>query len=100
MLPVLKGGKMVGIVTDGDIKKASPSDATSLDKFEITSLIAQVPVASIMSKPVITIRSHCTIGEAARIMLNNEISGLPVVDRDGRIEGIITKSDIFRTIPS
>ncbi|MEE4243673.1 MAG: CBS and ACT domain-containing protein [Desulfopila sp.] len=96
VLPLLKDGKLVGIVSEGDIKKASPSDATSLDKFEITSLMARVPVATIMSKPVITIRSHCTIGEAARLMLNNEVSGLPVIDQDGQIEGIITKSDIFR----
>lgn len=100
MLPVLKAGKLVGIITDGDIKKASPSDATTLDKFEIGTLLDSVTVEYIMSKPVITIRTNRTVGEAARVMLDNQISGLPVIDKSGQIEGIITKSDVFRCFVS
>ncbi|MCK5349297.1 MAG: CBS domain-containing protein [Desulfobacula sp.] len=100
MLPVLKDGKLVGIVTDGDIKKASPSDATTLDKFEITSLMDTVKIESVMSKPVDTIRSDHTVDEAAGIMLSKSISGMPVIDTAGKIEGIITKSDIFRCFVS
>ena len=100
MLPVLKDGKLVGIVTDGDIKKASPSDATTLDKFEMKSLMDTVAIESVMSKPVVTIRADHTVDEAAGIMLSKGISGMPVVDNAGRIEGIITKSDIFRCFVS
>lgn len=88
------------IVTDGDIKKASPSDATTLDKFEIMSLMDTVKIESIMSKPVETIQLNRTVDEAAGIMLSKGISGMPVVDRTGKIEGIITKSDIFRCFVS
>jgi len=100
MLPVMKKEKLVGIVTDGDIKKAMPSDATSLDKFEIPSLMESVKIESVMSKPVISIRSNHTVDEAAGIMLREGISGMPVVDRMDKIEGIITKSDIFRCFVS
>lgn len=100
MLPVLKKGKLVGIITDGDIKKAMPSDATTLNRFEISSLMDSVKIETIMSKPVITIHSEHTVDEAAAIMLTKGISGMPVLDREGRIEGIITKSDIFRCFVS
>ncbi|MCD4721978.1 MAG: CBS and ACT domain-containing protein [Desulfobacula sp.] len=100
MLPVLKKEKLVGIVTDGDIKKASPSDATTLDKFEMTSLLDTVTIESVMSKPVVTIQADHTVDEAAGIMLAKGISGMPVVDTTGKIQGIITKSDIFRCFVS
>jgi len=100
LLPVLKDEKLVGIVTDGDVKKAIPSDATTLDKFEMPSLLDSVKIKSVMSKPVVTIRADHTVDEAAAIMLRNGISGLPVLDAQGKIDGIITKSDIFRCFVS
>jgi acetoin utilization protein AcuB len=100
MLPVLEEGKIVGIVTDGDIKKATPSDATTLDKFEIPTLLENLKIKSIMSRPVVTIQTDRTMDEAAAIMLKKGISGLPVVNKHGIIEGIITKSDIFRCFVS
>ena len=100
MLPVLKNGRLVGIVTDGDVKKASPSDATSLDRFEMSSYMDKVAIKTVMSKPVETIRADHTVDEAAVIMLHKGISGMPVVDASGKIKGIITKSDIFRCFVS
>ncbi len=100
MLPVLKDRKLVGIITDGDIKKAAPSDATTLDKFEIISLMDKVKIKTVMSKQVFTIREDYTVDEAAGIMLKKLISGMPVMDNSGRIKGIITKSDIFRCFVS
>ncbi|SLM32524.1 AcuB3 [Desulfamplus magnetovallimortis] len=100
MLPVLSRGSLVGIVTDGDIKKAMPSDATTLDKYEIRSLMDSVKIESVMSKPVITIGKNHTVDEAAVIMLSKGISGMPVVNGMDDIEGIITKSDVFRCLVS
>ena len=100
MLPVLKNGRLVGIVTDGDVKKASPSDATTLDRFEMSSFMDKVAIETVMSKPVETIREDHTVDLAAGIMLRKGISGMPVVDASGKINGIITKSDIFRCFVS
>ncbi|MFA5903192.1 MAG: CBS and ACT domain-containing protein [Desulfobacula sp.] len=100
MLPVLKDGNLAGILTDGDIKKAMPSEATSLDRFEIPALLDSVTVETVMSSPVVTIQCDHTVDEAAGIMLKKGISGMPVVNKKGKIEGIITKSDIFRCFVS
>ncbi len=100
MLPVMKNGMLVGIITDGDVKKATPSDATTLDKFEIPSLMDAVKIKSVMSKPVVTIQANHTVDEAAAIMLQKGISGLPVINKMGVLEGIITKSDVFRCFVS
>ena len=100
MLPVLNNEKLVGILTDGDVKKAAPSDATSLDRFEMPSLMDKVKIESVMSQPVVTIQDDHTVDEAAAIMLRKGISGMPVLDKRGRIKGIITKSDIFRCFVS
>lgn len=100
MLPVLKEGKLAGVVTDGDVKKASPSDATTLDRHEIATFMDTVTIESVMSKPVVTIRADHIIDEAAGIMLTKGISGMPVVDKIGKIKEVITKSDIFRCFVS
>ncbi|WP_022666428.1 CBS and ACT domain-containing protein [Desulfospira joergensenii] len=100
MLPVINSGKITGVITDGDIKKAMPSDATTLDQYEIRSLMDSVEIGSIMSRPVITIDWDQTIDEAAGLMLGNGISGLPVVDHEEKLRGVITKSDIFRCFVS
>ena len=100
MLPVIKKDCLVGVLTDGDVKKATPSDATTLDKFEIPALMDAVKIESVMSSPVVTICIDHTVDEAAGIMLKKGISGMPVVDDAGTIQGIITKSDIFRCFVS
>jgi acetoin utilization protein AcuB len=88
-------GKLVGIVTHGDLLHASPSSVTSLNVWEVTYLLSQVKVKDVMTKEVITICEDCPIEEAARIMADNKISGLPVM-RDGLLVGIITESDLFK----
>ncbi len=100
MLPVLKEDKLAGIITDGDIKKAMPSDATTLDKFEIPSLLDTVKVKTVMSKPVVTVHVDHTVDETAAIMLQKGISGMPVLNYTDKLVGIITKSDIFRCFVS
>lgn len=93
--PVLdKKGKLVGIVTHTDLLYASPSSVTSLNVWEVTYLLNQVKVKEAMTKEVITVGRDCPIEDAARLMRDNEIGGLPVLD-GAELVGIITESDLF-----
>jgi acetoin utilization protein AcuB len=96
-LPVVDRGELVGIVTLGDVRGAQASEATSLSIFELHYLLARLPVGKLMHKPVLTIRSDATIAEAASLMLEHKIAGLPVVE-GGKVVGILTESDIFRIV--
>ena len=100
ILPVMENGNVVGIITDRDLKKASPSDATTLDMHELLFLISKIKVRDLMKKPVYTIQPDLTIEEAAAVLLEKKISGLPVVDEKNQLVGIITRGDIFRVIIS
>ncbi len=98
-LPVVdKDGKLVGIVTIGDIRSAEPSSATSLSVWEMNYLLTNLKIEKIMTHNPRTIRVDATIGEAARTMLEYRVSGLPVVDDDHQVVGIITESDIFSMV--
>jgi acetoin utilization protein AcuB len=97
-LPVLKNGKLVGIMTDGDLKRASPSDATTLEIHELLYLIANIKVEEIMTKNPFTVPCNYTVEEAAEILLAKKISGLPVVDDEGTVIGTITQTDIFKVL--
>jgi acetoin utilization protein AcuB len=97
-LPVVDEGRLVGIVTWGDIREASASDCTSLDVFELTYLLENLPVRTFMTRNPITVTPLTTIARASQIMLEHKIGGLPVVDHRGALVGIITESDIFRVL--
>ena len=98
-LPVLnKHGRLVGIVTRGDVRGAEPSQATTLSIWELNYLLAQLKVTEIMTPDPIAIPQTATVGSAARTMLENQISGLPIVTERGELVGIITESDIFRMV--
>ena len=99
-LPVMDDDKLVGIVTRGDVRGAEASDATSLSIWELNYLLSQLEISKVMTKRPITISAESTIREAAQTMLDNKISGLPVVDERGKVVGIITESDIFRLVVS
>ena len=94
-LLVTDGPKLVGIVTDRDIRLNLPSPATSLSVWEINSLLARMTVGSVMSKNVVTIGSGAEAREAAQLLLDHRIGALPVVDQ-GRLVGIITETDLLR----
>ena len=100
MLPVMKKDKLVGIVTDRDLKKASASDATTLEVHELLYLISNIKVKDLMTKDPITVPPDYTIGETAELLLEKKISGVPVVGRNGEVVGVITKADIFRALVS
>jgi acetoin utilization protein AcuB len=95
-IPVVAEGKLVGMVTDRDLKEASPSKATTLDVHELYYLLAELQVQEIMSRNPISVSEDDTVEHAAQIMLEHTISGLPVVDGEDRVVGIITQSDVFR----
>lgn len=100
MLPVVKEGKLVGIVTDSDLKEASASDATSMEIHELINLKNKTKVSEIMTKNPITVALDYTVEETAEIFLNNKISGIPVVDHEGQIVGTITETDILKALVS
>jgi len=97
-LPVLDdAGRMVGIVSDKDLLHAAPSPATSLSVYELHYLLSKLTIKKVMSSPVITVNPNTPLEEAARIMADNKIGGLPVT-QDGALVGIITETDIFKIL--
>jgi len=100
MLPVMKKGKLKGIITDRDLKKASASDATSLEVHELIYILKKIKVKKIMTEDPITVPMDFTIDEVAAVLLKNRISGMPVVNASGKVVGVITKSDVFKALIS
>jgi len=95
-LPVVdQTGNLVGIVPELDLLKASPSAATSLSVWEIKSLLSSFPIEKIMTRDVFTVTEDMPLEEAARIMSDHKIGGMPVV-RGESVVGIITETDIFK----
>ena len=94
-MPVVDKYKLIGIVTKNDLLNASPSKATTLTMWEINSLLAKITIKDVMSSPVITTTEDTPIEEAARIMVDNQISCLPVM-RGNELVGIITETDLFK----
>jgi len=99
-LPVVVRGKVVGIVSLGDIRGAEPSKASSLSVWEMNDLLANLKVSEIMTRNPGTIQQTESIGEAAKMMLEKKFSSMPVVDKESQLVGIITESDIFRLVVS
>lgn len=96
-LPVVdEDGALVGIVSDRDIKDASPSKATTLDMHELYYLLAEIKVQDIMTRQPVSMRGDDSVEQAALLMVERHFGGIPVVDEAGKVVGIITESDIFK----
>jgi len=100
LLPVMEDGKLVGIVTDRDVKRASPSSATLLDIQQALYHLSRLEVGTVMTPHPMTVPPDFTLEETAALFLERKISGVPVTASDGKLVGIITKSDIFKALLS
>jgi len=94
---IVDNGKLVGYFSDRDVMRVAPSPATTLSKYEVRELLDKLKVTEIMQKKVITVNEGATIEEAALIMYNNKVGGLPVISDVGAVVGIITATDILKT---
>lgn len=97
-LPVVDKGNLVGIVTLGDLREARPSPTISLSIYELNYLLSKLTVGQVMTHHPYTVTPDTPIQQAARIMLERKVGGLPVVDESQQVVGIITESDIFRML--
>ena len=88
-------GKLIGIVTLTDLLYAAPSPATSLSVYEMHYLYSRIRVKEVMTRKVLTVQQDAPIEEAARLMIDYKIGGLPVL-RDEDLVGIVTETDIFK----
>lgn len=96
-LPVVdSAGRLLGIVSERDLLHASPSPATSLSMWELSYLLSRLTVAKLMSTKVITVGEDTPLEEAARLMVTHRIGGMPVVDANHVVVGVITETDIFK----
>jgi len=99
-LPVMEDGKLVGMVTDRDLRRAAPSDTTVMEVRHILYHLSNIQMGAIMSRSVVTVLPEFTLEEFAEVLLKHKISGCPVVDREDRMVGIITRQDLLRAIVS
>ena len=93
-LPVIENDKLVGLVTEGTIAEASPSNATSLSIYAMNYLLNKTKVKDVMIKDVITVSAYASLEDATYLMYKNKVGILPVVDND-QLYGVITDRDIF-----
>jgi acetoin utilization protein AcuB len=93
--PVVKNGKLLGMVSEKDLLNASPSSASTLSIWEMNYLLSRITVNEVMNKNVLTVTEDTPIEQAARIMADNKVGGLPVM-REGKVIGIITETDLFK----
>lgn len=94
-LPVVSHGKLLGIISDRDVKDASPSKTTSLDIHELYYLLSEMKVKDVMTKDPITMKGTDSLEKAALIMLENKISGIPVLGETGHMIGLLSETDVM-----
>lgn len=89
-------GKLLGIVSERDLLHAEPSPATSLSVWEMNYLLWKLRLGDVMTKPAVTVTPLTKLQDAASLMIKHKIGGLPVVDAEEKVIGVITETDIFK----
>ena len=97
-LPVLEKGRLVGIVSRGDLREASISASINADQYELHFLLNKLTVGKLMTRKVRTVAPDALVVDAADLMTEHKIAGLPVVDADGAVIGIVTESDLLKML--
>jgi CBS domain-containing protein len=97
-LPVVENGRLVGIISQGDLRQASTTAAINADLYEINFMLSRLTVGKIMARKVFTVTPEAFVMHAAELMTENKIAGLPVVDEDGSVIGIVTESDLLKML--
>jgi len=95
-LPVLSQGRLVGVVTDRDLKEASPSSTSDIDIHEMYYLLSEMKIKDVMTDKCITLNQDDTLEKAAMVMLKEKISGIMILDDDGNLVGLLSETDILR----
>lgn len=95
-LPIVKDGALIGMVTDKDLKDAMPSKATTLSVWELNYLLSKLTVSEVMASPVVTAFDHEFMEDAALRLQEHKIGGMPVLDKEGNLVGMITITDVLR----
>jgi acetoin utilization protein AcuB len=95
-LPVIRDGKLTGIVSDRDVRQMAGRPSVKLEKTASDEAYLHLPVEEVMTLNAITIRETQPAQDAIALMIKHKISGLPVVGRDGALVGIISEQDILK----
>jgi CBS domain-containing protein len=97
-LPVVEHDRLVGIISQGDLREASISEAINADIYELSFMLHRLTVDKLMTRRVWTVTPEALVVHAAELMTQNKIAGLPVVDSGGAVIGIVTESDLLKTL--
>jgi len=95
-MPVVRGGELVGVVSERDLLRVSLSNLFSVRSDEKRAFLSGVEITSVMSKPAIVIGADALVEQAARVMAERKIGCLPVIDDDGQLAGLVTETDLLR----
>lgn len=98
LLPVMREGKLVGVISDRDVKRASTADVACMEVQDVLYRSYKLKIEEVMSPDPVSVPDDFTVAEAAEVLLKHKFSGLPVVDRKGQLVGIITQTDMFKVI--
>jgi CBS domain-containing protein len=97
-LPVVEKGRLAGIVRRGDLREASISASINADQYELHFMLNRLTVGKLMTRKVRTVAPDALVVDAAEVMTEHKIAGLPVLDADGAIVGIVTESDLLKML--
>ena len=95
-LPVMSHGKLIGVVTDRDLKDASPSSTSEMDIHEMYYLLSEMKVKDVMTDKCICLKQDDTLEKAALVMLKERISGIMILDDEKNLVGLLSETDILR----